>query len=230
MKPTLSFQRPNEAVRCRLLSPGHRVSDIADACRSAALAFAWCAHRAWSRRELARWLIGPYAAAISQPHDTRVRRVAGDAGPLEEDAVSELLVRAHGQVLDALRSVHSWKDDACFARDMVTGGFVIGVIDEVDSIGYAPVDVWNMRLVDRVRSLFVADYLTRPNDYASFVICEGCQGATFDGGESHRVTCGDELDAPASTTRLRRRRRTLVGVGDEDYEYDVDFAGAIEVA
>lgn len=230
MKPTLSFQRPNEAIRCRLLSPGHRVKDIADACRSAALAFAWCAHRAWSRRELARWLVGPYASAISQPHEARIRRVAADAGPLDEDFVSDLLVRAHGQVLEALRTVHDWKNDPCFARDMVDGGFVIGVIDETDAIGYAPVDVWNMRLVDRVRSLFVADYLTRPTDYETFVICEGCDGATFDGAESHRATCHDELSAPASTTRLRRRRRTLVGLGEEDYEYDVDFGGAIEVA
>ena len=77
-----------------------------------------------------------------------------------------------------------------------------------------------MRLVDRVRSLFFADYLTRPGDYAAFAVCEDCEGATFDGALYH-VGC----TRPRTRTVLRRRvprelllplPRHLVLVSDND--------------
>ena len=76
MKPTdsiLGRESPTDARLCTLL-PGIRVSDVADACRSAALGFAWSAHHGWGRRELARWLVGPYAQAAAA---TRSLRTSG---------------------------------------------------------------------------------------------------------------------------------------------------------
>ncbi|MBS2017112.1 MAG: hypothetical protein JST00_29770 [Deltaproteobacteria bacterium] len=183
------------------LAPGVRVADIADACRSAALGFAWGAP-AWTKRDLATWLVGPYAraTACSSTRDG----AAGDlrahaARTVDEDALARLLSRAHTRVIEWLRGAWTWRHDARAARSIVADGLVAGVIDEASGIGYAPVDRSGMTLVRRVESLFLADYLTRPADYAAFAVCSECDGATFDGGIYH-VDCID-----CSSAVLRRR-------------------------
>jgi hypothetical protein len=185
------------------LVPGCRVRDVADACRSAALGFAWSAHSSWGRRELARWLIGPYAHAVGATRSLRpsgMHRAAVVHRPLDEDTVAELLVTTHAQILEGLRSAWTWSHDALAAKASVDEGLVAGIVDESSELGYGPIDRVNMRLVDRVRSLFVADYLTRPGDYAAFAVCDDCDGATFDGGLYH-VDCA----RPRGRTVLRRR-------------------------
>ena len=202
MVPTLSFLERSSDSRFCLLLPGSRVRDVADACRSAALGFAWSAHHGWGRRELARWLVGPYAHAVAA---TRLLRASGPRlavvhRPLDEAEVEELLVRARADVLDVLRSAWSWAHDTATTRAWLDEGLLAGIADEASDLGYAPVDRAGMRLVDRVRSLFLADYLTRPSDYAAFAVCDDCDGATFDGGLYHR-----DCARPPGRTVLRRR-------------------------
>jgi hypothetical protein len=97
-----------------------------------------------------------------------------------------------------------------FAKAMVDAGLVVGVIDhESSSLGFAPVSSPEMRLVDRVRSLFVADYLTSPSDYASFRVCTACEGATFDADHGDCQRSILEL-SPADD---EERCITLVGLG-----------------
>lgn len=216
MKPTKSFIAPRVETRCVVLESGVTVKDVADAARSAALGFAWGADRGWGRRELARWLVGPYARAVAVSEHARsgVRRAVTER-PLAEDTVKHLLLRSHAYLLDGLRSASEWRRDAGFAREMIDEGFVVGVVDDTSAIGYAPLDAFDMRLVDRVRSLFLADYLTRPSDYDSFVVCSSCGGATFDGAVSHAGGC-DSGTAPS----LRRR---AVRHLELDLSIDVDF-------
>jgi hypothetical protein len=190
-----------ESRFCSLV-PGVRVRDVADACRSAALGFAWSAHHGWGRRELARWLVGPYAQAAGS---TRALRASGLRRAVthrlvDEDVIATLLVGVRDEILDVLRSAWQWSSEPAFARACVEEGLVAGVVDETSDFGYGPVDRSGMRLVDRVRSLFIADYLTRPADYAAFAVCEDCEGATFDGGLYH-VDC----TRPRGRTVLRRR-------------------------
>jgi len=216
MKPTQSFlttsQLPQRSTSvdsrfCSLL-PGCRVRDVADACRSAGLGFAWSAHHGWGKRELAQWLVGPYAQAAGATRALRgsgMRRAVSHR-PLDEDAVAQLLTKVRAEILEVLRNAWTWASDPGFARSRVDEGLIAGIVDETSDIGYAPVDAVGMRLVDRVRSLFVADYLTRPGDYAAFAVCEDCEGATFDGALYH-VAC----TRPRPHTVLRRRvARSLV--------------------
>jgi len=191
----------SDARLCPLL-PGIRVADVADACRSAALGFAWSAHNGWGRRELARWLVGPYAHAVAA---TRALRASGTRPAvvhrvLDEETVEQLLSTTRTEILEMLRGVWSWTHDARAARARIGEGLVAGIVDEASELGFAPVDNVRMRLVDRVRSLFVADYLTRPGDYAAFAVCEDCDGATFDGGLYH-----EDCMRPRSRTMLRHR-------------------------
>jgi len=191
----------SDARLCPLL-PGIRVVDVADACRSAALGFAWSAHNGWGRRELARWLVGPYAHAVAA---TRALRASGTRPAvvhraLDEQTVEELLSTTRTEIIEMLRGVWSWTHDARTARARIGEGLVAGIVDEAGGLGFAPVDNVRMRLVDRVRSLFVADHLTRPGDYAAFAVCEDCDGATFDGGLYH-----EDCMRPRSQTMLRHR-------------------------
>ena len=204
MKPTYSFlgrESSNDSRLCTLL-PGIRASDVADSCRSAALGFAWSAHHGWGRRELARWLVGPYAQAAAATRSLRTSglRRAVTHRRLEEATIEELLTTARSEIIAMLRSVWSWTDDSAFIRARIGEGLIAGIVDDYSELGYAPVDNPQMRLVDRVRSLFVADYLTRPADYAAFAVCDDCDGATFDGGLFH-VDC----TRPRARTALRRR-------------------------
>lgn len=193
----------SDARFCALL-PGLRVPEVADACRSAALAFAGAARDGWGRRELARWLVGPYAHAAAATRSLRTSgtRRAVVHRALDEETVEELLARSRDEISVMLRGVWSWTDDPAFVRARIDEGLIAGVIDETSELGFAPLDRSGMRLVDRVRSLFVADYLTRPADYAAFALCEDCDGATFDGGLYH---VGCSRPRPSSRTRLRHR-------------------------
>lgn len=134
-----------------------------------------------------------------------------------------MLARSHAHVIAILRACSSWRDDGGFARRMIEGGFVVGVMDAEYAIGYAPVATPNMRLVDRVTSLFVADFLTRPADYARFRICDACSALMFDGGVEHHEVClapsrdsGVRIPAAAAARPSveREERKTLIGLGE----------------
>lgn len=202
-----NFRTGSGLVAC--LAPGVRVVDVADACRSAALGFAW-GGSSWSKRELATWLIGPYARATAAARALRVSGVrrAVERRTVDEQDVRSLVARAHANVMETLRSAWSWQHDASFARAIVADGLVGGVIDDASGIGYAPIDQGGMSLARRVESLFLADYLTRPADYAAFAICPECEGATFDGGIYHT-----DCARPRSVTVLRRREERQDGNG-----------------
>ena len=222
MTPTMSFV-PRSESRFTLLPPGWRVKDQVDACRSAGLAFMWCARASWGKRELAHWLVGPYSRAIEATRQEAVSR-RRPAGSIPVETVHAMLARSHAHVIAILRACASWRDDDGFARRMVDGGFVVGVMDAGSAIGYAPVAKPDMRLVDRVTSLFIADFLTRPADYARFGICDTCAALMFDGGAEHSEVCLRRVNVAESGTRIaaaapapaedQHRPRTLVGLGE----------------
>jgi hypothetical protein len=195
----------NETRLCAL-PPGARVSDVADACRSAALGFAWGAP-AWGRRELARWLAGPYATAIDPTRASSTpapsARVSGVRPPIEEVTISQLVVAAHAGLLDTLRDAWTSCHEGSLSCTMIDLGIVTAVMDEEFAIGYAPVDFSRLRLVDRVTSLFVADFLTRPQDYDAFCVCARCASVTYD-WFGHDAEC-ESGDTPAPHVRLERR-------------------------
>jgi hypothetical protein len=188
--PLLVRTASGESRRVCSLLPGIRIGDVADACRSAALAFGLSTHLGWGRTDLARWLVGPYAEAVAATRSLRVSgtRAAVVHRPVEEDTIQELLATARAEILEVLRGVPSWTHDGASVRTLLGEGLVAGIVDETSNLGFAPLDSGRMRLAARVRSLFVADYLTRPKDYGSFVICDRCETATFD-AEAHRAEC-----------------------------------------
>jgi hypothetical protein len=127
----------------------------------------------------------------------------GGVRPIAEETIGQLVTTAHAGLLDTLRSAWTSCHEGSLACTMIDLGLLTSVMDEEFGIGYAPVDFPRLRLVDRVTSLFVADFLTRPSDYDAFTVCAECSAVTFD-WFSHIAEC--EYGAtPAAHARLERR-------------------------
>lgn len=222
MVPTSFVAGGHEGTRFCMLPPGARVRDVADACRSAALGFAWGAP-SWGKRELAHWLTGAYATAVAATRPVSIPAsivprpvVTRTTRTVNESSVLELLETTHASLVRTLRTAQDWRCSGELAREVIDAGLVAGVMDDGSAIGYAPINGHRMRLVERVASLFIADYLTRAEDYATFEICGECASATFD-LQTHLDECaGAPRSAPRSVLRRRAAAHplaTLAGVG-----------------
>lgn len=209
MRLTKSLSKRPGSVRFVELPGNVSVFDIVDASRRAALAFLDGAQGLWGRRELAAWLVGDYAAATSASCPFIEERSPSSHGltPLEDVTIEKLLRRARRRILDLLATRSEW--GASLAQDAVDRGLVIGVEDHRGTVGYAPVDVPGLRLVDRLSALFIADYLTRPQDYLALEICHECEELSFEGIPVHFEDC--EMRGPGSAIVVRKP--TMQGVG-----------------
>src|SRR5205807_2543900 len=144
----------------------------------------------WGPRELASWLVDQYepATAATRTLVRRTRLPPGHRG-VDGGALERVVLDTRARIFEMLpRCTEAWAGES-FAREMVDGMLVIGVHDTTGAIGYAPVRYAEMRLVDRVVSLFVADYLTRPHDYRALALCEECGDVAFDGVPRHAHWC-----------------------------------------
>lgn len=194
----------------RVLRKGLVVENHVDVCRSAAVQFMWCS-RAWGKRELAQWLLGPYTQAAGKLQATAIEPstlpppasgvfkasapVLSAPTVVTDVAVQRLLRRSRKHLVAFLRTASLWKLEPGFSRRMLETGLIVSLIDTEGGLGYAPVASDRMHLVDRVRSLFIADYLTRPDDWGRFRVCDHCEGITFDLHNEHGTTCGASVAA-----------------------------------
>src|SRR6185295_3411572 len=121
----------------RLLPTGRRVLDQADAARSAGMSFAWCA-RAWGKRELALWLVGPYTRAVAAAREPMRRRRLAEGESLDPGDVRTVLTRAHAEVTAALRGSCIWRPGVGISAHFVARGFVVPVVDDLGAPGFAP--------------------------------------------------------------------------------------------
>ncbi len=205
MRPTKSYQRVHEGGRFRLLSRGTSVLDLADKARAAGFVFVSGARYGWARRELATWLVHDYTPATLRPPGTRRTNVDTTSTDVRDTSVTRLVSAARRHVVEMVAGAMTSWNGASFAREMVDSGLVIGVSDDAGGIGYAAVDRARMRLVDRVASLFIADYLTRPRDYEAIVVCPTCDEVSFTWDEVHEDGC--ESRGPRSGVVVKRPRR-----------------------
>jgi hypothetical protein len=163
------------------------VIGCAEECRRAALEFMAGVAAGWDKLDLAVWLNGPYALASGYaPRGVRAGRsgehaIGADVPPrIEEPAIEHLLVSVRGQILAGLELAALDHGTPDFIEDALIAQHVRRV-DVGGEMGWVPVDITRMRLKDRVASLFVADYLNRPDDYRNLFVCHLCESITFDG-------------------------------------------------
>lgn len=212
MRPTKAYGgRPNGDPRFRLLPRGTTVLDIADRARAAGFVFISSSRWGWGKRDLANWLVHDYRPAVLDASAQPLSEVS--SAKADEASATKLVASARRRVVEMLTDAATTWNAAELARESIDSGLVIGVSDDASGIGHAPLHQSRMRLVDRLASLFIADYLTRPRDYEQLVVCAQCDEVSFKWDEIHEDGC--EVRGPRSgvVVRPRIRRSTRRGLG-----------------
>lgn len=159
-------------------------------CREAALAFMSGVATGWDKLDLARWLTGPYARATRHTrHGERVAHV-GQGREVPDMTVIELGIETRRRLRDALHAAALDCGALGFAEDAIQRGTVRRAFDSDGQTVWVPVDGARSRLLDRVESLFVADYLNTPQAYAELVVCPRCDAIVFDAVAKRNGSCG----------------------------------------
>ena len=189
-------------TRLPKLPKGTLVLDAADATRAALFDFLDGAQSGWGERELAEWLDGAYAHATAL-----APRVAGKRrtrmSPSGESP-ADYIARVRAEVIDLMTDTAASWVHAEVAQQISESGFVLRVQDELTAEGHVPIDVADMPLFERVGALFVADHLTRPNDYAAhLLICDRCDAISFDWAPAHRTGCTPARECLTTTSGVR---------------------------
>lgn len=182
MKYSITYDKKGPGSPARRLPDGDSIDTVSAICRAAGVEFLEGVATGWGKRELAEWLSGSYHEAASRlgvlddlrapsdtPYDLREARI----GALMESARLHTLT-----MLEELALPHAESD---FIDEAITRGFVCPAEDEVETPVWVPLDLPRMRLRDRLRSLFVADYLNAPREYeTTFFVCHRCDSPRFD--------------------------------------------------
>ncbi len=163
-----------------LLDDGSTRESVALECRQAALEFMGGTYAGWDKLDLAMWLTGAYARATR--HAVHGERVASLNGQKEvaDEAIDELVTRVRSQMVAALEHASLSDGTLDFAEEIIDRGYVRRALDLEGNDVWIPVDASRMRLRDRVRALFAADFLNDPNAYADLFVCGRCEGVVFD--------------------------------------------------
>jgi hypothetical protein len=145
----------------------------------------------WEKMDLARWLTGPYAQATRHSqHGERTLVTSSEPAPssVSPQNIDLLLASTRSRMLAAEKAALS--DGALeLADEVIDRGFVRRAIDEEGMEVWVPVDAARMRLLDRLRALFVADYLDDPITYRSLYVCHRCEAVVFDEGARQIGMC-----------------------------------------
>lgn len=143
-----------------------RASSVADACRDAAVLFLEDA-TAWSKAELAMWLIGPYASLTrhtSFPPDwTNPVRAKSLLAEVADHRIEAVVRRSHAETVETIHRLRTARVALAFGQTMLARGFVVRFRDQCGATGWLPTN-HARRLADRVLSLVAAHLLARPNE------------------------------------------------------------------
>jgi hypothetical protein len=172
-----------------VLDDGSTRESVAAECREAALAFVNGVAAGWDKLDLALWLTGPYARATR--HVPRGERVAGmdDESGLDDQTIEELVTRVRAQLTASLETAALGDGTLEFAVDAMDRGLVRRALDLDGEVVWVPADNTRMRLKDRVRSLFAADYLNDPGAYAALYVCHRCETVVLDENAKRLGAC-----------------------------------------
>ena len=204
----------------RPLEEGATRASVGAECRVAALEFMAGVASGWDKLDLVRWLTGPYTRATRHAQRGERTFVANDdgrgAGALVVDpaALEELLTTERGRVLAALEKAALSGGALDFTTDAIELGLVRRATDQDGTVAWIPVDGARMRLVDRVRSLFAADYLDDPASYAALYVCHRCEAVVFDEDARALGMCSLHRRQSGIVTRGVDEPETLA-VGDD---------------
>lgn len=211
------------------LIDGSTRESLAAECREAALSFMAGVASGWDKLDLALWLTGPYARATRHgTHGERVTAV-GDADEISDASIESLVTHVRGQLIASLERAALELGSLEFTDEIVERCLVRKVVDADGRDAWIPIDAARLRLRDRVRALFTADYLNAPYTYAELFVCHRCEAVVFDDRAKEVGICGaHRMSGMVPTNREGREQSEQSDEsddGEEGEEAAVDAAG-----
>ena len=144
----------------------------------------------WSRHDLANWLVCQYAPCTLDPSSADRGKHAPAAERTRDDGMfARVIVDARDHVLRLLRDLNAPLCASPVARLAIAAGAVAPRDDVRSGTVYAPVALTKLCISERAESLFIADYLNRPDDYRRLEVCRDCGELTFAGAIAHAGWC-----------------------------------------
>jgi hypothetical protein len=192
------------------LTDGSTRESLAGECREAALSFMSGVASGWDKLDLALWLTGPYARATRHGiHGERVAAVS-DSEEIADQTIESLVTHVRGQLIASLERAALEFGSLEFSDEIVERGLVRKVVDAEGRDAWIPVDSARVRLRDRLRALFTADYLNAPYTYAELFVCHRCEAAVFDAHAKRIGICGaHRMSGMVATDRQDREAGEL---------------------
>ena len=187
--PLLRTRRPRRESGMLAL-PARASESKLDRVRCAGAAFVRGATIGWSRRDLERWLVCQYApcVAVSNAVDGRTPAPASERVH-DEGMLERVVLHALSAVQQRLRDLVVPELASPIARFALSSGSVILLPWSGRAVAYAPVALPGLELSERVGTLFVADYLNRPDDYRRLEMCAECGELSFTSPLEHASWC-----------------------------------------
>jgi len=175
------------------------MDDVAEACRFAALEFVDGVRNGWGKRELAKWLLGPYhqISMLRLTKDELHRRAAlfpraKVNESVRNEHVAHVMLTAREDVLRVIDGFEAGYPNAeSFIWRLQSRGLFARVEDSTGARGMVPNEVAPQRLAERVISLIAVDYIARPFDYEDrAAVCRVCGTVTFTPEARKTHDCG----------------------------------------
>lgn len=199
---------------------------IADGCRDAALSFCRGVQGGWTKRDLAAWLAGPYAAvarlvdaAVAPPVEaSRPSTVPPAMDRLAAENIASLLDPAWDTVMACFEALSVGKPDA-FLDEAFQRGSLAEAISVRGDIMFVPIHRPRLKLAHRVVSLVLADYLLRAQDYEDgLAFCDACDVVLLGPGAREAGYCTSHMRQSGIVTKEARER------AEADDSVDVDLS------
>jgi hypothetical protein len=144
-----------------------------------------------TRRDVAEWLVCQYAPSTVRVRRDQEPRSGCRLASVEERVLEEVVGSALTHVLAVLADLTMPDRAARLARSMLASEAILRIHDRIGRRTYAAVDKERMSLADRVSSLFVADWLHRPQDYRVIQRCRDCGALEIGAVVEHSPWCDE---------------------------------------
>jgi hypothetical protein len=176
-------------VQLHFLPDNVHVEDVARRTRLAARAFRASAAHGWGRTKLRSWLIIEYAMATEWSREDDVSPWAHRDAPMNDERAHRLVDDVRARITRLLvDESYGWNTEG-FAAAMIDRGLITCVTDASGREAYAPAARVELSLLERVASIFVADFLAHPEEYRYLSSCECCGELEANGVVQHASVC-----------------------------------------
>jgi hypothetical protein len=153
-------------VQLHFLPEQVRIEDVARRTRHAILAFLSGSANGWGRTKLRSWLIVEYGMATEWTREDDVGPWLHPVAQMDDVRVQAAVEAARRRMTRLVAEASTAWAAPTFAGEMLDRGLITSVTDASGREAYAPASRVELSFLDRVTSLFIADFLVQPRDYA----------------------------------------------------------------